>query len=299
MLRDADGAIDALFRRDAAEEGEITGLDRLRHQEPLGQAVMHRAHPMRLRQRPPLRIGDRHHRHRVEGVEHRLMLGQIEPAVQRGHERRRLAREQRERIIVEMKMQDVEIARALIDALQHHHVQPIGIAHRAVEPQRPRPRRFELGRGLRIARGKQRDLVAERDQFLGQPRHDPFGSTIELGRYRLRQRGDLRDMHRIDLSVGPGYGFPRRPAISRRKDNNEPRPKYFNSGVELIFPKIVELFCVCKVVPNARNRRSTVTGATTCRHRMPLDMVRRRDASQNFFVRSDRTFASSRRCDPV
>ena len=51
---------------------------------------MHRAHPMRLRQRPALRIGDRDHRHRRERVEHRLVLGQIEPAVQRGDERRRL-----------------------------------------------------------------------------------------------------------------------------------------------------------------------------------------------------------------
>jgi len=29
--------------------------------------------------------------------------------------------------------------------------------------------------------------------------------------------------------------FPSAPAVSRRKDNNEPRPKYFNFGVELIF----------------------------------------------------------------
>jgi hypothetical protein len=33
----------------------------------------------------------------------------------------------------------------------------------------------------------------------------------------------------MDLPVGP--------AMSRRKDNNEPRPKYFNFGVELIFRK--------------------------------------------------------------
>ena len=297
MLRDADGAIDALFRRDAAEEGEITRLDRLRHQKPLGQAVMHGAHPVRLRQRPPLRIGDRHHRHRVEGVEHRLMLGQIEPAVQRGHERRRLAREQRERIIVEMKMQDVEIARALIDALQHHHVQRVGIAHRAVEPQRPRPHRFELRRGLRIAAGEQRDLVAERDQFLGEPRHDPFGSTIKLRRHRLRQRGDLRNMHRIDLSrVVPVWISPSPRDIATQRQQRT-RAEIFQFRRGTYFSQIVELFRVCKVVPNARNRRSTVTGATTCRHGM--DMVRRRDASQNFFVRSDRTFASFRRCDPV
>ncbi len=33
MLRDADGAVDALFRRDAAEEREISRLDRLRRQQ--------------------------------------------------------------------------------------------------------------------------------------------------------------------------------------------------------------------------------------------------------------------------
>src|SRR5271163_2855837 len=32
------------------------------------------------------------------------------------------------------------------------------------------------------------------------------------------------------------------PAMSRRKDNNEPRPKYFNSGVELIFRKSWNFF---------------------------------------------------------
>ena len=46
MLRDADGAVDALFRRDAAEEREIGRLDRFRHQQPRRQAVMDGAHPI-------------------------------------------------------------------------------------------------------------------------------------------------------------------------------------------------------------------------------------------------------------
>ena len=63
-----DRAVDALLRRDAAEEREIAGFDRLRRQQMFRQAVMDRAHPARLRQRPPLRIGDRNDRHRGEVV---------------------------------------------------------------------------------------------------------------------------------------------------------------------------------------------------------------------------------------
>src|SRR3954451_12713410 len=37
--------------------------------------------------------------------------------------------------------------------------------------------------------------MPERDQFLGQPVHDPFGSAIQFRRNSLRQRSDLRDAH--------------------------------------------------------------------------------------------------------
>jgi hypothetical protein len=61
------------------------------------------------------------------------MFGQIEAAVQSRDERRRLPREQREGIVVKVEMQKVEIGHALIDSLQHEHVQRIRIADRAVE----------------------------------------------------------------------------------------------------------------------------------------------------------------------
>ena len=50
----------------------------------------------------------------------------------------------------------------------------------AIEPQRARPERLELRRGARIAAGEQRDVVAERDQFLGQPMNHAFGAAIQL-----------------------------------------------------------------------------------------------------------------------
>jgi hypothetical protein len=55
------------------------------------------------------------------------------------------------------------------------------------------------------------------------------------------------------------------------------------------FSQIVELFRICDVILNARNRRSIVTGATMCRHET--------DASSTWFVHATRhkTFLCSRR----
>ena len=94
-------------------------------------------------------------------------------------------------------MQEVEflVVAFLPHALQHHHVQRVGIAHRAVEPQRLRPGRIEFRRGLGIAAGEQGNVVSQRHQFLGQPVHDPFGAAIQFGRNGLRQWGNLRDAH--------------------------------------------------------------------------------------------------------
>ena len=74
-----------------------------------------------------------------EDAENRLMFRQVKPAVQRGNERRRLAGKHREWIVIEVKMQKVELARTLPDALQHQHVQCIGITDRAVEAERAGP----------------------------------------------------------------------------------------------------------------------------------------------------------------
>ena len=123
------------------------------------------------------------------------MLGQIKAAVQSGGEWRRLPGKQGERIIVEMKMQKIELAGTLIDALEHQHVQRVGIADRTIEPQCTRPYGFEPRRGDGIPAGEERYFVAECDQFLREPRHDALGSPIKLGRDRLRQGCDLGNMH--------------------------------------------------------------------------------------------------------
>jgi hypothetical protein len=136
-------------------------------------------------------------------MEHRLVLWKVQPAVQRGQERRRLPAEQRPRIIIEMEVQEVEflIVAFLPHALQHHHVQRVGIADGSVEAQRLRPGRIEFCRRLRVAAGEQRDVVSQRYEFLGQPVHHPFGAAVEFGWNSLRQRRDLRDAH---FSVSSG-----------------------------------------------------------------------------------------------
>src|SRR5579884_3503918 len=83
---------------------------------------MHGAHPVGLGHGPPLRIRDGHNWDGTERVEDGLMFGQVQASVQSGHERRCLPREQRKRIVIEVKVKEVELGRAPIDALQHHHV---------------------------------------------------------------------------------------------------------------------------------------------------------------------------------
>jgi hypothetical protein len=52
--------------------------------------------------------------------------------MQRGHEGDRLAGKQRERIVVQMEMHEVELIHPLSHALEHHHVQRVPISYRAV-----------------------------------------------------------------------------------------------------------------------------------------------------------------------
>ena len=78
-----------------------------------------------------------------------------------------------------------------------------------------------------VPAGKERHLVAERDQFLREPRHDTFGAAIKLGRNRFRQRCNLRNVHRIRPSLDM-----RRPRHLRVPDrgNNPQSGKCFQIG---------------------------------------------------------------------
>jgi len=57
--------------------------DRLRNEQVFRQSVMDRPHPIGIGNRPPLGIGDRNNGNRREGLEDRLMLQQVEAAMER------------------------------------------------------------------------------------------------------------------------------------------------------------------------------------------------------------------------
>ena len=80
-----------------------------------------------------------------------------------------------------MKVNHVE----LISPLRHHFdEQCMGgnfTAARTAQPQRAWMGRNQLGPRLRIAAGKQRDVVPGRNELVGQVRDDSFGATVETG----------------------------------------------------------------------------------------------------------------------
>jgi len=156
---------------------------------------MDRLDPICLRQRTPLRVRNGNHRRVGERVEHRLVFGQVEPTVQRGGIWRALSRKQRERIIIEMKVEKIEVVGAAAHVFKHRHVQRVRIADRAVEPQRARPECFKFCGSAGVAACKQRDLVTERHQFFCQPVNDAFGASVKLRRNRLGERRNLSNVH--------------------------------------------------------------------------------------------------------
>src|SRR5690348_8772690 len=100
-----------------------------------------------------------------------------------------------------MEMEEVELlfVTFLTHALQHHHMQRVGIADRAIKTQRFWPSCVKFCRSLRISAGEQRHIVPERHQLLRQPMHHSLGAAIESGWDSLRQWSYLRAAH-ISLS---------------------------------------------------------------------------------------------------
>ena len=94
---DTDRGLDALLRRDPAQEREVILFNRLRSQQLFWNSVKNRFDPAEIGQRQTLVIGDRHHRNVREKVIDLGELGKVETAVQRRKERGRLTAEQRGR----------------------------------------------------------------------------------------------------------------------------------------------------------------------------------------------------------
>ena len=94
-----------------------------------------------------------------------------------------------------MGMDDVEIVGCFGDCLKQRGVGRGRVRTRAAQPQGSRPSRNQLGFGARVPAGKQCDFVAERDQLVCEPCHDPLGPAVKFWRYALSQRSNLRDTH--------------------------------------------------------------------------------------------------------
>ena len=87
------------------------------------------------------------------------MLRQVKSAMEPGHKWCGLTGKQGERIVIEMKVQQIEIVSPLANSLEHGDVQCIWVADRAVQTQCLRPTWFQVGRSSRIA-------ACEQDHFM-------------------------------------------------------------------------------------------------------------------------------------
>src|SRR5262249_46251563 len=190
-----DRLINSLFRRNAAEKGKVGRRYGLWRQKPFRQAVVNGADPAGASNGPPLGVRNRDHWDRRKSREDQLVLRQVESAMERGDEWCRLTGKQGKRIVIEMKVQQIEIVSPLANSLEHGDMQRIRVADRAVKTQCLRPTCLQVGRGLRIAAREQNNVMSECNQFVGQPRNNALGASIKLRRNGLSQRGYLRDLH--------------------------------------------------------------------------------------------------------
>ncbi len=80
--------------------------------------------------------------------------------------------------IVEMEMQDVEFIGLLQNAIEHQKVVRHGIADAGVEPVAavcPLRGRADV---MRVAAGKERDVVAHLNQFFGEIGHNALSAAV-------------------------------------------------------------------------------------------------------------------------
>jgi len=116
-------------------------------------------------------------------------------AVQCGDGAARNRPKQRKLKLVDMEVQDVEVAGALTYSIEHQHVIGSRIDHARVQPQCLRYTGHKISRRNRIAACKQGDIMAERHQLLGQVGNDTFSAAIKPRRHAFKERRNLRNLH--------------------------------------------------------------------------------------------------------
>src|SRR4026208_138573 len=102
---------------------------------------------------------NRDNRHIGELVVNRRQVGQVEPAVQGSHVRKRSATREREVKIVDMEMNDVELIEALKNLLQQDDVMGKGV-HCLAQSERARSDWNQVRGCLGIATGEKCNLFS-------------------------------------------------------------------------------------------------------------------------------------------
>ena len=81
-------------------------------------------------------------------------------------------------------MKDIEFVGAFANVAQHREMHgKIAVERPALEADCATATRDQLGRGHRISTRKQRHVVAQRDQSVGQVGNDAFGTPIKAWRH--------------------------------------------------------------------------------------------------------------------
>ena len=93
-----------------------------------------------------------------------------------------------------MRVNDVEPGRRLlVHITEHRKLEKSTEFGLARQPQRLGASRREFRSSLRVARGKERNLMSATHEFLGDVGNYSFGATVKLRRNSFVQRRYLRD----------------------------------------------------------------------------------------------------------
>lgn len=157
---------------------------------------MHRPGPVRILERRALVVGNRDEALLAKLPNHLADARQVEASVQGGEERDPAPAERRQVQPVDVCMNNVELAGATRDRFDQQRTGRVRVDARAPETQGARPHRMQLSARPGIAAREQGHLMAELDQLVDQPSHNPFRTAVKFRGNAFGQRSDLDDPHR-------------------------------------------------------------------------------------------------------
>ena len=116
--------------------------------------------------------------------------------------------DEREKHVIGVEMQHVELAGTLPYLLQHQYIVGEWIADLRIETQASLGASDKFRRSLGVTAGKQGDLMTLPYEFLRDVGDDPFGPPVQLWRHRFYKGCNLCDFHaalpssrELDLSL--------------------------------------------------------------------------------------------------